>query len=164
MTCVMVNILKYVPGVRGVDEVVSIRPRSFVLNQAVSRRPWGLKHVSDDLKDQGICEWFVSKNPRMLEYISDHLKTQGICDDVVMEDRLLLRHVPDWFVTQQQLRQCDNYYDDNGYIKWHDGYQKPKSQKAKIKEELMPIPWDPSRWWDWCILEDEKKEAEELWT
>ena len=80
----MVNILKYVPGVRGVDEVVSIRPRSFVLNQAVSRRPWGLKHVSDDLKDQGICEWVVYKNSRMLEYVPDHFKTREMCNDVVM--------------------------------------------------------------------------------
>ena len=70
-----------------------------------------------------------------------------MCDDVVMEDPLLLRHVPDLFVTQQQLRQCDYYYDHNGYIKWYDGYQKRKGQKPKIKikEELTPIAWYPSR-------------------
>ena len=62
-----------------------------------------------------------------------------MCTDVVIEHPLLLRHVPDWFVTQQQLRQCDDYYDDNGYIKWYDGYQKRKTQKAKIKEELSPL-------------------------
>ena len=22
----------------------------------------------------------------------------------------------------------------------------------------MPIAWYPSRWWDWCVPEDEKKE------
>ena len=28
----------------------------------------------------------------------------------------------------------------------------------------MPIVWNPSRWWDWCFPEDEKKkEAEKLW-
>ena len=54
MTCVMVNILKYVPGVQGVDEAVSVRPRylTFVIDQEVRRKPWGLKYFSDDLKDQ----------------------------------------------------------------------------------------------------------------
>ena len=42
-------------------------------------------------------------------------------------------------MTPQQLRQCDDYYKNNGYIKWYDGYQKRKAQNGKIKEELMPI-------------------------
>ena len=64
MTCAMVNMLKYVPRAQGVDKAVSIKPRylTFVLDQTVRRRPWGLKPVSDDLKDQGICEWVVNKN------------------------------------------------------------------------------------------------------
>ena len=111
------------------------------VDETVRRTPWDLKHVydSDYLKDQGICEWVLYENPRMLEYVPDHFKTREICNDVVMEDPLLLRHVPDWFVLQEQLRQCDDYYDANGYIKWYDGYQKRKAQKAKIKQELMPI-------------------------
>ena len=24
----------------------------------------------------------------------------------------------------------------------------------------MRIAWNPSRWWDWCVPEDEKKETE----
>ena len=27
----------------------------------------------------------------------------------------------------------------------------------------MAIAWHPSRWWDWCIPKDEKKETEKLW-
>ena len=38
-----------------------------------------------------------------------------------------------------------------------------KAQKAKIKEELLPIAWHPSRYLNWCISEDEKKETEKLW-
>ena len=34
----------------------------------------------------------------------------------------------------------------------------PKKQK-KIKEELIPIAWHPSRWWDWCVPEHEKKQT-----
>ena len=42
------------------------------------------------------------------------------------------------------------------------GYKKWKAQKAKIKEELMPIAWHPLRWWDWCIPGDDKKETEKV--
>ena len=24
----------------------------------------------------------------------------------------------------------------------------------------MPVAWHPSRWWDWCMSEDQKKETE----
>ena len=84
----------------------------------------------------------------MLKYVPDHFKFQEMCNDVMMEVPLLLRHVPDWFVTQQQLRQFDDYYYDNVYIKWYDGYQKCNAQKTKIRGELMPIAWHPSKWWD----------------
>ena len=29
--------------------------------------------------------------------------------------------------------------------------KKRKAQKVKIKKELMPIAWHPSRYWDWCM-------------
>ena len=41
--------------------------------------------------------------------------------------------------------------------------KKRKAQKAKIKEELLPIAWHPLTWWDWCVPEDEKRETEKLW-
>ena len=36
-----------------------------------------------------------------------------------------------------------------------------KSKKHKLKK--MPIAWHQSRWWDWCVPQDEKKETEKLW-
>ena len=67
----------------------------------------------------------------------------------------------------------DYYYDDDGdhwdndddedkFFEWYDGYKKRKAPKAKIKEELRPIAWHPSRYWDWCMSEDEKKRVEAL--
>ena len=60
----------------------------------------------------------------------------------------------------------DYFVDDDGVIEWHDGedHPKQKAQKAQIKKELMPIAWHPSRYWDWCMSEDEKRETEKLWT
>ena len=73
------------------------------------------------------------------------------------------------FVTQEQTdlwyddsEYCDNY-DEVTFFKWYDGYEKRKVQKASIKEELLHITWLPSRYWDWCVPEDEKKETKKLW-
>ena len=63
-----------------------------------------------------------------------------------------------------------NYHDDDGnhgwcdwydkFLEWHNGYQ---TQKAQIKEVLLPIAWHPSRYLDWCVPEDEKEEIGKLW-
>ena len=64
----------------------------------------------------------------------------------------------------QQIGPWDNEDDDDvdEIVKWYDGYQKRKAQKAQIKEELMPLVWHPSTWWNWYVPEDEKKETEKL--
>ena len=28
----------------------------------------------------------------------------------------------------------------------------------------MPLAWDPKRWWNFCVSEDEKKEAKPIFT
>ena len=64
------------------------------------------------------------------------------------------------------LKYHDNYYvDDDRVIEWHNGesHQKRTAQKAQIKKELIPIAWHPSRWWDWCVPEDEERDKEKLW-
>ena len=66
--------------------------------------------------------------------------------------------VPDQFVTQKMWH--EDFDDDDVLITWRDAYIKRKAQKAKIKEELMPVAWHPDRWWNWCVPEDEKKELE----
>ena len=33
-----------------------------------------------------------------------------------------------------------------------------------IDEELMPVAWHPTRWWNWCLPEDEKKRVEPIFT
>ena len=71
-----------------------------------------------------------------------------------------LQHVLDYFVTQRLIELWDDddcYCHDDEIIKWNDGYQKRKAQKAKIKEELLPISWHPHRVMDWCMSEDEKR-------
>ena len=101
-----------------------------------------------------------------MEYVPDRLKTQEICNKVIEVGPFSLQYVPDWFVTQQHVNlwhDDSEYHDDDELINWHDGYQKRKAKKAKIKEELMPIVWHPSRWYDWCVPEEEKKDTEKLW-
>ena len=112
----------------------------------------------------------VRKKPRFLTFVPDIFKTQEMCDKTIKDDPSSLRFVPDWFVSQEQLKLWHDSDDwlirwwyNNRLIKRYDGYKKRKAQKAKIKEELLLIAWHPSRWWDWCMSEDEKQETEKLW-
>ena len=75
-----------------------------------------------------------------------------MCNEVVQKIPWLLEYAPDWLVTQQQIKIWHDRLDN-----WSEGYQKRKAQKAKIKDQLMPIAWHPSRWWDWCVPEEERK-------
>ena len=34
--------------------------------------------------------------------------------------------------------------------------------KKELNEELRLVAWHPNRWWDWCLLEDEKKEIDPM--
>ena len=74
--------------------------------------------------------------------VPDHFKTQEMCNKAVRDYLFSLRLVPDWFVTQQQIDiwyDDDYVYNDNEAITWYEGFQKRKVQKAKIKDELVPI-------------------------
>ena len=111
-----------------------------------------------------MCITAVEIDPSFLQLVPDHFKAKEMCDKSVRDDSSSLQFVPDRFVTQQDMDLWHDYvYSDEGLIKWYDGYQKRKAQKAQIKKELMTIAWHPSRWWDWFMSEDEKKETEKLW-
>ena len=72
----------------------------------------------------------------------------------------ILQFVPDWFVIQEQLEilhDDNDYFTDDELIAWYKRYEKWKAQKAKIKEDLMPIAWHPDHVMDWCMPEDEKR-------
>ena len=127
-----------------------------------------LKHVRDHFKTQNICKG-VRFYPRLIGHVPDIFKTQEMCNKAVEKDPYYLRFVPDWFVSKEQLKLWHDINDwlirwwyNNRFIKWCRGYKKLKVQKASIKEEYMPTVWHPSRYWDWCMSEDEKKETEEL--
>ena len=64
----------------------------------------------------------------------------------------------------------DNNFDEDDpdtviYVRllsWHIKFEKLKAFKKELNEELMPVPWHPNRWCDWCVSEDEKKEIDPL--
>ena len=69
-----------------------------------------------------------------------------MCIRAVEAGLVLLEYVHDWFVTRGQIylwHDEDYWHDDDKLIKWYEGYQKRKAQKAK--EELLPIAWHPDR-------------------
>ena len=83
-----------------------------------------------------------------------------MCDKAVKDDPSSMQFVPYWLVTQQQIDvwyENDHWYHNYDIIEWYEGYKKRKAQKAKIKEELLPIAWPLDRVMDWCMPEDEKR-------
>ena len=149
-------LMKYVPGVQeACDEVVAQHYRP-LLEIHLLLLMSGLFFNPDHLKTQEMCNREVDIEPCFLWLVPDHLKKQDMYDKAVQNKPLLLKYVPDWFVTQQQLKLWDDHCIDDGYIKWYNEYKKQKTQKALIKEEFKPIAWHSSRYWDWCMSEDEK--------
>ena len=58
-----------------------------------------------------------------------------MCNEAMQKRPYLLEYFPDWFVTQGQIKlwHDDSYYCNDDYlIKWYDGYQRGKAQKAQI--------------------------------
>ena len=120
-------------------------------NEAVRREPETIDYVPDHFITQEMCEGAMRNNPALFFLVPDDIKTQGMCEGVVEEDPSSLQFVPNWFVLREGVDiWYDDYYDDDGdhwddndnedkFIKWCDGYEKRKAQKAKIKEELLPI-------------------------
>ena len=122
--------------------------------------PWLLKFVPDHFKTQEMCLKAFEVGLWQLKDVSDHFKTQEMCDDAVRRSLFYLKYVPDCFVTQGQVKLWHDdyyYYYDDWLINWYHDYQKRKAQKAKIKEELMPIAWHSDRVMDWCMSGDEKR-------
>ena len=108
-------------------------------NQAVEDELQTLEFVPDNIKTKTMCTF-------NLKFVPDIFKTQEICNKHMRGNLYSLQFVPDWLNTKEQLKimggDCNNIW----FIKWYEGYKKRKTQKAKIKEELM----HPSSWWHWC--------------
>ena len=49
-------------------------------------------------------------------------------------------------------------------LAWHIKFEKRKTLKKIISEELIPIAWHPKKWWKFCMSEDEKKELKPIFT
>ena len=130
-------------------------------NEEVQRAPRRLKLVPDQFVTQEMCNESVQRAPWTLVWVPDQYKTQEMCNEAVQSEPEVLEYVLGQFVTLQKM-----WYEefDDVLITWRDAYIKRKAQKAKIKEELMPVAWHPDRWWDWCVPEHEKKELEIYFT
>ena len=111
--------------------------------------------VPDQFKTQETCNRAVQSKPWVLKFLPDQFKTQEMCNRAVQSKPEVLEYVPDWFVAPQEMEEFDDEL-----VTWRDAYIKRKTQKAQIKEELMPVAWHPDRWWDLCVPEDEKQELE----
>ena len=44
----------------------------------------------------------------------------------------------------------------------HIKFGKPKALKKELNKKLMPVTWNPNRWRDWQVSEDEEKETDPI--
>ena len=143
-------------------------------NEIMYTMPKAFHRIPDHLKIQEMHKKAVGVGCSSLWLVLDHFKMQEICDKTVTDDSSSLQFVPDWLVTREGVHMWyDDYYDgdgdrwvtggDDNFLEWYDGCKKRKAQKAQIKKKLMPIAWHPSKWWNWYVPEDKKKETEKLW-
>ena len=125
--------------------------------------PDSLFFIPDHIKTQSMCDGAACIEPYLLASVPNCFKAPKMCDKAVRKECFSLFFLSDWFVTEQQvnyLRDDDDDLYDNRLIEWYEGYKKRKAQKTLIKEELVPIAWHPSRWWDWCVSEEEKNKRQ----
>ena len=120
----MVNILKCIPRVQGVDDVVRSCSLALIPDELKTQKmcetpvkddPEALEYVPDHFKTKKMCSFAVRIEPCSLAYVPDHFKTQKMCDKLVKDDPSFLQFVSDWLVTQQQLKiwHDDDYYNDD---------------------------------------------------
>ena len=169
MTCaVMLNILKHVLGVQGVDEAVYIRLNSLglvpdalktegICNEVVCREPWALIFVAENLQTQEMCKSVVEENPRLLKYVPDGFKSKEICDKTVSHDRSSLQYVPNYFVTQQQVK-----LSNGRLIKWYNGYQKTSGPEGTDYKRVNAHCLTPIKILGLMYLRGRKKRDEKL--
>ena len=114
----------------------------------------------DQFKTQEMFIKAVEVDPSFFQLVLDHFQAKEMCDKAIKEDSSSLQFIPDCFVTREGLYMWhDDYYDDDGghwddddedkFFERYDGYKKCKGQKAKIKDELMPISCHPNHVMDW---------------
>ena len=41
---------------------------------------------------------------------------------------------------------------------WCNKFKQCKVFKEQMSKESMPVAWHLTRWWDWCVSEEKKKE------
>ena len=107
-------------------------------NKAVEKDLWALKDVPDHFVTQEMCNEAVQSDPWVLKHVPNQYKTQEMCNRAMQSKPEVLRLVADCFVTLQETW-YEKFGDDDELITWRDAYIKLKTQKAKIKEELMPV-------------------------
>ena len=136
-------------------------------NKAVCIDPYILKFVPDPFKMQGICNKAVSREPYTLRYVSAHLKTHEMCNKavhIIFPYQYKTKGICNKAVRLITLRHkgCahESFYD---HFKTEDicaCSHVVENKNVFFKEEFMPIAWDPSRYWDWCVSNNEKQETE----
>ena len=153
-------------------------------NEAVHIEPCSFQFFPDHLKTQKMYNEIMPIDPAAFFVFSTVLKLRRCmkkqlrlphgsftmsfitlrhnkCVTVVKKNPFCWIYIPDWFVKLKEMWYKGSVNDDELFT-WYEGYKKRKAQKAKLKEESIPIAWHPARMQDWCMSEDERERITEI--
>ena len=125
-------------------------------------RPYVL-YVPDQFKTQEMCDKAVVKDPDLLECVLDQFKTQKMCDKAVEKNPRFFEYVPDYFNSDKLCCKVIDKNVNKKVLNSINEYRKRNAQKHQIRYELLPVAWHPSRFYDWCCDNDEKRFLKEMW-
>ena len=153
-------------------------------DKAFSEDPFMLKYCLDRYKTQEMCGKAVDDFLPTLKFVPDCLVTSKMIKklyDTVFADDDILFFVEDsgnvsflsdemgiLSVNLDNINLYDgNFYEDDPetiiYVRLfaeHYRYKKRKGFTKEISKKLMIVAWHPTRWLDWYMPVDEKKEVE----
>ena len=147
----------------------------------ISEDPFVIRYALDQYKTQQMCDEAVGFLIRLLQvnWLRNFLHTVLYADDDKShfneDSGDVIFSCNEMNILNVDLRNIN--LDDTNYDKddletiiqvrilaWHSKLEKHKALKKELKEEFMLIAWYTRRWWDFCLLELEKKEIEPIFT
>ena len=135
-------------------------------DEVVSNDPFMLKYYPDRYKTQKcVPDWFVTF--KMIKKFDDDLLSN---DDIIFDNKD--SYYDTFFSVEMGILGIDLNDINNDDVNLDEDdletiihathmagcitFNQCKAFKKDISKELMSVAWHPTRWWDWCMKEDNK--------
>ena len=126
--------------------------RCQMCEMSVDSFPWFFLIVTNQFKSPEMCKRAVEDYPCMLKYVQDRYNTCKMWGKWIDATKKV-SCFPYWFATLLLLEEGRRCREGCKRVS-RTGYM-PQKYRVKVKDELKPIAWFPSRRRGWCLKMDE---------